>query len=148
MYLIERKGVSMNLRYSIHFYGPYSEELDNAIRLLAANDVINIDTSERTHKISILDSSSIDYDLMEEEINTINFILDNFSDKTPNELEALTTLDFVAKEIIENNGSHEDIINEVLKIKGTKFTTYFLKEQLELLKECGFISQSMNEMVC
>lgn len=28
MYLIERRGVYLNLNYSIHFYGPYSAALD------------------------------------------------------------------------------------------------------------------------
>ena len=28
MYLIERKGVTLELNYSIHYFGPYSSKLD------------------------------------------------------------------------------------------------------------------------
>jgi hypothetical protein len=53
LYLIERKGVGLDLNYSIHFFGPYSAKLDELIHLFESEDIIEIDTSGTTHKINI-----------------------------------------------------------------------------------------------
>ncbi|MGI6383230.1 MAG: type II toxin-antitoxin system antitoxin SocA domain-containing protein [Tissierellaceae bacterium] len=140
MYLMERKGVDLNLNYSIHFYGPYSSKLDNAIQVLSSRDIINIDTSGMMHQIHIRDLSEVDNDLEEIEIQRVDFILDHFSSKTANELEALTTLDFVAKEVLKSSGRDEDIIEEVKKIKGSKYTTEYLQKELRILKDFGFLN--------
>ena len=58
MYLIERKGVQLDLRYSIHFFGPYSSRLDHAIHILENEDCLEINTSEKTHRIIMKNQES------------------------------------------------------------------------------------------
>lgn len=139
MYLMERVGIDLNLNYSIHFFGPYSSMLDNAIHAMAMKDIINIDTSGMTHKITMENFQDIEDNLDELEIKKVDFILDNFSNKSANELEALTTLDYVATVMLRNKGSDEEIIQEVKKIKGSKYTTECLNQGLHILKELSFI---------
>ena len=51
LYLMERKGIKLNLNYAIHFYGPYSSALDDALHALEAQGVINITVDHLTHRI-------------------------------------------------------------------------------------------------
>lgn len=140
MYLMERKGVDLNLNYSIHFYGPYSSKLDNAIQVLAARGVITINTNRIMHEICVNDLSDVHDDFREDEKSAIVFVLDNFSNETANDLEALTTLDFVANNILSSNQADKDIIKEVERIKGSKFTPDCLQEKLGVLKDLGFLN--------
>ena len=52
-YFFERKGIDLNLRYGIHYYGPYSAKLDNTLHILESEDYIDINTSSSTHVISM-----------------------------------------------------------------------------------------------
>ena len=52
-YFFERQGITLNLRYGIHYYGPYSEKLDNIMYYLESENVINIDDSGRTPAIRV-----------------------------------------------------------------------------------------------
>ena len=52
-YFFERKGIQLNLRYGIHFYGPYSSKLDNMMHILESEDYISINTEGHTHIVSI-----------------------------------------------------------------------------------------------
>jgi uncharacterized protein YwgA len=54
---MERKGVEFDLNYKIHFYGPYSVMLDYILHVLESRGVIDIDTSGRTHTVSVIDSA-------------------------------------------------------------------------------------------
>ena len=44
-YFFERKGIALNLRYGIHYYGPYSSKLDNTLHVLESEDYIKINTN-------------------------------------------------------------------------------------------------------
>ena len=54
-------------------------------------------------------------------------------------VEALTTLDYAATTILKGKCSDEDIINEVVKIKGKKFPREYLSRELVTLKQTGYI---------
>lgn len=138
MYLIDRRGVNLELNYSIHFFGPYSSKLDEMIHLLESYDKLDIDTSGITHIIR-RGSVSIEGQLNNEDQEKINFVLENFSNKSAFELEAITTLDYVAKKILKDSGNEDEIISKVIKIKGSKFSTSQLKEGLQTLKEYDYI---------
>lgn len=140
MYLMERKGVVLNLNYSIHFYGPYSSRLDDALHTLSAKDVINIKTEKRTHQISILDMDEVNFTIEADEQEKIQFVLDHFLQEQAKDLEAITTLDFVAREILKNGGNDSQIIEAVKNIKGDKFSDNELKRELELLRKYEFLS--------
>ena len=147
LYLIERKGVGLDLNYSIHFFGPYSAKLDELIHLFESEDIIEIDTSGTTHKINIsknipkeYEESIKEYKLLANDEEKVNFVFEYFIKKSAFELEAITTLDYVATFMLNNAQSDSQIIEEVKKIKGSKFKEDYLESQLAILKKCGYVA--------
>lgn len=138
MYLISRKGVVLDLNYSIHYFGPYSSKLDDMVHTLESYDQLNIDTSERTHKI-YRGQMPIEGALEESDQEKVDFVLENFSMKTAFELEAITTIDYVAAEMLKKQGNDREIIDKVLMIKGTKFSKEYLLECLNILKQFEYL---------
>ena len=137
-YLMERKGLQLNLSYSIHFFGPYSAKLDATLHTLESFGAIEIDTSGMTHVIKE-GKSPTENCLDPTDADIVNFVLDNFLGKTALELEALTTLDYAATVILKNKHSDKDIIEQVTKIKGSKFSSDYLVRELAVLKTTGYI---------
>lgn len=94
MYLISRKGVNLELNYSIHYFGPYSSKLDNMLHTLESYDKLSIDTSRATHIIH-LGTTPIDGVLQQEEQQIVDFVLGRFVEKSAHELEAITTQEII-----------------------------------------------------
>lgn len=140
MYLIERKDVELDLDYSIHFFGPYSSRLDEALHILQMKGILDIDTSGMTHIIHVNDPDDIPNTLEKKECAMVDFVLDKFASKTAAELEAITTLDYVATQLLKNKGTQEEIIQGVIKIKGKKFSEDYLTREIRILKEFEYIS--------
>ena len=138
MYLISRKGVNLELNYSIHYFGPYSAKLDNLMRTLESYEKLNIDTSGSTHIIH-LGTTPIEGMLEEQDQKTVDFVLENFATKSAHELEAITTLDYVATEMLKGLGKDDDIIEKVKQIKGSKFSKEYLADSLSILKQFSYI---------
>ena len=138
MYLIERKGVQLDLRYSIHFFGPYSSRLDQAIHILENEDWLDIDTSGQTHRIIM--KESVKNRLSEEENAIVDEVRRAFYNRTPMELEALTTIDYVANTLLSGQDSKEDVIKRVQTIKGKKFSPQELEREYDILIEQGYLS--------
>jgi|LSQX01.1.fsa_nt_gb uncharacterized protein YwgA len=141
LYLIERRGVELDLDYRIHFFGPYSATLDDMLHALQNNEVIDIDASGTTHTICVKDSSRCEgKGLFPWEKELVNSVIEEFRDKNASELEAITTLDYVAHSM---KGIGElkdiDIIKGVKEIKGTKYSEAQLSGHLDALKQCGYI---------
>lgn len=138
MYLISRKGVDLDLHYAIHYFGPYSSKLDNALHMLEHYDRISIDTGGSTHIIKC-GNVSIEGNLSQEDQQKVDVVLEKFSQKSADELEAITTVDYVANTMLKEQGTDEEIINKVEQIKGTKFTKEFLYEALAELQKQKYI---------
>jgi uncharacterized protein YwgA len=136
LYLIERKGINLNLDYSIHFFGPYSSKLDDYLHKFESDQILQIDTSGRTHIISVLDKDKINNVLDETDVRLVHETLSIFLDNSPLELEALTTIDYVAQGMGQSDDEH--IIRKVKEIKGEKFADDFLREKLEVLKHLHY----------
>lgn len=137
MYLIDRQGINLELNYSIHFFGPYSSKLDETIHILESYDKINIDTSGVTHIIH-KGNIPINGQLSEKDQEKVNFVLTNFSKKSAFDLEAITTIDYVANKMLKGS-SEKEIISKVKKIKGSKFTEDRLEESFQTLKQFHYI---------
>lgn len=120
-YFFERQGITLNLRYGIHYYGPYSEKLDNIMYYLESENVINIDDSGRTHVISKGTARTPHNILSDDDKNCAIQVIDQFAHRSPRELEALATMDYVANNLVYEPASKEKIINKFKEIKGTKF---------------------------
>jgi len=66
-------------------------------------------------------------------------VLENFSNKSAFDLEAITTLDYVASKMFEDASDADAIISKVQKIKGSKFSTLRLEESFQTLKQLHYI---------
>lgn len=143
MYLIDRKDVNLGLNYSIHFYGPYSSKLDNTLHRLESYDMVRIDTNRSTHTIHLGDAS-IDGVLEQDIQEKVDFVLENFSTKTALELEAITTVDYVATMLLKGHATDEQVIEKVKRIKGSKFTSEYLQDSLEILKKFDYYNNKIN----
>lgn len=139
MYLVERSGVELDLNYSIHFYGPYSSKLDNILHVMENKNIIQIDTSKPTHYIKMQEELN-DKKLVDTEQEKVAYILEKFITMSASELEAITTIDYTANNLVSQNATDEQIISEVRKIKGNKFSEELLYKDLNLLKREGFIA--------
>lgn len=138
MYLIERQGVNLDLNYSIHFFGPYSSKLDEMIHTLESYDKLNIDTSGVTHIVR-KGNVPIMGQLDDDNQRKINFVLEYFSNKSAFDLEAITTIDYVANKMLKGSKDEKEIISRVQKIKGNKFSTGRLTENLQILIQFHYI---------
>lgn len=139
-YFFERNGINLNLRYGIHYYGPYSSKLDNVMNILESDDYIKIDTSGMTHVISIKEYKKDETVLSKEERDEAAFVINAFANKSALELEALATMDYVANFILTPGSADSEIIAQFKEIKGSKFSENDIKKSLEELKHLGFVA--------
>ena len=139
-YFFCRKGMPLNLRYGIHYYGPYSQKLDTILHVLESYDYININTAGRTHVISLgshkVDDTALDINQtrIAEQVNS------EFAHKSPYELEALATMDYVANSILPKGSSDKKIIEKFTEIKGNKFTPEMIQTTIQELRALQYIA--------
>lgn len=142
IYLISKKGVDFGFSFSIHYYGPYSSGLDNAIHSLQMQGVIEIVPDGMNQRIYLTELVEMveAAELSPVDTQKIDEVLRAFGTMTAFELEVLTTTDFVARELCrgEKTCSDEVIVEGVKKIKGTKFTNERIKQAIEQLRENGY----------
>lgn len=147
VYLMERKGTDLGFNYSIHYYGPYSSDLDYAVHRLEMQGIIEIipdGKSQRIHPADlsdISDEASIIQELSDQEMNIVNDIIEKFAELSPYDLEVITTTDFVAQKLYKTLKSFDKelIVAGVKTIKGDKFTTDRIKQAISQLVENGYI---------
>lgn len=139
-YFFERSGVQLNLRYGIHYYGTYSSRLDNYLHILEDMDYIKIDNSGKTHQISSGDVKLSEDALVESEKQTVEIVINNLFQKTPLQMDALATMDYVSHYIFSDHAYETDIKNKFKEIKGTKFNEAEISETYKTLQELKFIA--------
>ena len=137
-YFFERKGIQLNLRYGIHFYGPYSSKLDNMMHILESEDYISINTEGHTHIVSIGKVAEDCPSLLDHEKDYAEYVMEHFAHKSSLELEALATMDYVAN-YINKYGNKKEIVMSFKKIKGNKFNDDMIEEAYDSLKQLCFI---------
>lgn len=148
VYLIERKGIKLGFAYSIHYYGPYSSELDYAIHRLEMQGVVTIISDGMTHQISLTEDAGLIREeeveiLDKEQLQKIDEIIAKFATKSAYDLEAITTTDYVAQQLKANGGlwAQDSLVEGVRKIKGEKFSQEKIEEAIAILKEEGYLEQ-------
>lgn len=139
-YFFERMGIELNLRYCIHFYGPYSSRLDNMMHILESEDYISINDDMSTHIISLSNSTLEESTLDESEKEIAEKVIELFGHKTPLELEALATMDYVFNTILNKEADDEKIISTFKDIKGTKFNDTIISNTISELKRISLIA--------
>jgi len=141
IYLMERKGLNLGFNYSIHYYGPYSSDLDDAIHSLEMQGVIEIKYEGQTHKIVPTELLETEKNIITtQESKIIDTVLKTYANMTAHELELLTTTDYVAGELCRQGSSCQDeaIIDGVTVIKGQKFSADQIAKAIQQLKTNGY----------
>lgn len=139
-YFFERFGINLRLRYGIHFYGPYSSKLDDMMYELDCQGYISIDISGPTHIITGGSQKVSEELLTPEEIKVVDYVMQTFEHKSPMELEALSTMDYIATTLLPQGASDEEIVEKFKQIKGTKFEQNVIVNCLQELKEMKLIA--------
>ena len=122
IFLIEQKEIDLNYEYGLHFYGPYSGDLDAVTTLLSADGIIEFDYSGYSHKMSISKHYEIlpENNLSPQEVDEIDVIISRFKEKSASDLELLTTAIYAYNNLEDK--TKVSIINGVKKIKGNKYS--------------------------
>ena len=144
VYLLERKGIKLGFAFSIHYYGPYSSELDYAIHRLEMQGLLKINPKE----ILLIENDDLiceeeEETLSEQELPIIKDIITKFATKQTYDLEVITTTDYVAQQLKANGEpwDQDSLVEGVRKIKGDRFTREKIEEAIAILKEEGYLKQ-------
>lgn len=131
VFLIEAKQINLGCDYGIHFYGPYSADLDFAIRQLNDEGVLAIDYTPMEHLITVADSSAgKNFDN-----KIVNKIVDEFAKDKPSDLELIATALYVYLQIKDVKRVKEGVV----KIKGSKYSDSQIDTAIERLKKTEYI---------
>lgn len=131
VFLIEAKHVNLGCDYGIHFYGPYSSDLDFAVRELTDEGILHIEYTAMEHKISVVDDSAIDT----YENDILDEVIDEFGSDSPNELELLATTLYVYLQV----HSQDKVKDGVIKLKGAKYSSHRIDQAIKRLIKTGYI---------
>lgn len=130
-YLIQEANENLGFDYSIHFYGPYSADLDSEIRYLCNCGDLNIDITDHGHMLSVSDSLEVP-----PTAQAVQNIIAHFGLKSPSNLELLATTLYVQRETPNSNS--QDIVDSVVKIKGTKYPEIQIKMAIKELESNNY----------
>ncbi|NLI93040.1 MAG: hypothetical protein GX434_12875 [Peptococcaceae bacterium] len=138
--LIEQKGLDLRFNYSIHYYGPYSSELDYAVHSLEMQGLIDIRAEGMSHKIYLTGLEEESITLLPEDEKIIHEVLKIFASMPAHELELITTTDFVARELCRCGKpcTDQELVEGVKVIKGEKFSSEKIFEAISLLRGNGY----------
>lgn len=132
VFLIEAKHIDLGCNYGIHFYGPYSSDLDFAVRELCDEGVLEINYTPLEHRINATkESLSIEYSN-----ERVDGIIKEFAKDSPSELELLATALYVY--LIDKKTS--EIVSRVKKIKGEKYSDQRINDAIQRLERTGYIA--------
>ncbi len=140
-YFFEREGINLNLRYCIHYFGPYSSKLSDFMDDLELEGYISIKETQNTHKIEWVynDTTELDSFINSPDYMIAEKVMKYFGDKTPKDLEALSTIDYISQKMDSNQKNEKDILNRVKEIKGSKFNNSDLKKYYKLLQKIELV---------
>jgi len=127
-YLLQEANNQRVFDYSIHFYGPYSAELDSEIQQLCNYGDLDIDITAHGHKISVNNLQKASGVVNRDDKK----IIEAFSSKKPSELELLATTLYIQRAM--PNANDKTIIEGVTKIKGPKYSLAQINEAIQELK--------------
>ena len=132
IYLIEEAGNPFGFKYGIHFYGPYSADLDYTIKYLNSYNQLFIEITPTEHRISVICNI--------EELPKLSEIADRiivrYGHKSPSELELLATALYVQRAIDSSDNSK--IIYGVQRIKGCKYSEDIIVSAVMELRSDSF----------
>ena len=131
VFLIESKHVDLGCKFGIHFYGPYSADLDFAIRELCDEGILSIQYTSLEHKIHV----------EEEKVGAqynnkiVSETIKEFGKDTASELELLATALYIY--LLDKN--LEKVKPGVKKVKGEKYSDQRINDAITRLSTAGFL---------
>lgn len=131
VYLIEARKVTLGCDYGIHFYGPYSYDLDFAVRELCEEGILQIEYSAQEHTISVLGDYNSQYNN-----SIVDKTIDEFGKDSPSELELLATALYVYLKLKDTDKIHSGVV----KIKGNKYNNQRISNAVSRLRTSGYLS--------
>ena len=134
MFLIQAKQIDLGCDYGIHFYGPYSADLDFAVRELSDEGILRINYTPMEHLISVADTSILE----PYSDATVNEVIDEFAKDTPSELELLATSLYV---YLQAKKDISTVKPGVIKIKGNKYSDKRIDSAIDRLARTGYIAK-------
>lgn len=137
-YFFEREGIKLNLRYGIHYYGPYSSKLSDMMDSLENDGIISIDDNDMTHIIRWIGTEE-KLSCWPEDEKIARKVIDEFGNKSPLDLEGLSTMDFIANVTFDKKGNENELVDRFLTIKGEKFSKKEAKSYLQELKRLSLV---------
>ena len=132
VFLIEAKHVNLGCDYGIHFYGPYSADLDFAVRDLCDEGILKIDYTPMDHLISVIDHSVVGSYSNE----VVDKVIASFGKESPTELELIAT----ALYVYLRTKNKESINAGVKKLKGAKYPDARIDAAINKLIENGYLA--------
>lgn len=131
VFLIEARRVTLGCDYGIHFYGPYSYDLDFAVRELCEEGILKIEYTAQEHTISVLGDYNSQY-----KNSIVDKTIDEFGKDSPSELELLATALYVYLKLKDTDKIHSGVV----KIKGNKYTNQRISNAVSRLRSSGYLS--------
>ena len=131
VYLIEEAGGPKKFDYTIHFYGPYSADVDFEIQKLTEVGYLFINYTDSGHLIEPTEEAKAHgiSKLPAEEKQIVNL----FGKESPSSLELLATTLFVQRETKATD--YGSILPGVKKIKGSKYSDSQIQTAVKKLHE-------------
>ena len=133
VYLIQMEGVDLGYTYKPHCYGVFSEDLDSAINLLIADNIVHIEHKGRSQLMDIDSAYSTASDFGKETEDKIERTIEKYKEKSASESGLLTATHYVNQKLAGQD--LPEIIRGVKKIVGTKCREEAINEAyMELLQ--------------
>ena len=137
VYLLQEKGFDFHCDYKIHFYGPYSRDLEFYVQKLIWEGALDIVITPSAHLIKTTGQTE---DSLETGAGSdpmgFKEAVQLFAKDTPSDLELLTTTLYAARYLKEKN--EKNIIEAVIKIKGSKYDRQNIEAAIKRLENVGY----------
>jgi len=135
-YLLQEKGTSLDLDYTLHFFGPYSADLDWGTRVLASEGVLSIKPCGNSHHIELRSADEYpEESLGDARKADIEEIVRRYKDRSPSQLELLATTIYAFNCLKVK--TRQSISEGVRKIKGSKYSDQDIDEAINELPYFG-----------
>ena len=145
IYFCAEAGVPISARFRMYLYGPYSNEVANAVGEAIAKEILVTGSDG----VSFLCGGSCDEYLTKynEDIDLnkakIDRVLNAFSDFTPMKLELYATVHFIASALreVHSNVGEAKVVEEVRQAKGKKFAKNDIEGAYRDLVDKGWLRE-------
>ncbi|MEW6064680.1 hypothetical protein P378_01220 [Desulforamulus profundi] len=152
IYFLQEKGFQLGYNYGIHHYGPFCSSVENDIQKLEMDGVVvreqyrNSLIIKPSQYLNLYLNDAGEIPLSSKERGALDFVLTSLCNMTPMELELLSTVHFIVKELIEKEGTanHIKVVQTVENIKGDKFSESEIEDAVKKLLDFNFIEKKRN----